>query len=133
MGDFMQRLNDTIEKKGLNNYSLAKKLGVSEGTIRFWRNGRIPRGDRLQQLSDVLEVSSRWLLSGEKAYEPTIHDDVLRVVEKLEDFGKKDPEGYKRAKEILMIMMGEESGEGEGHTISGGRKKETGHHKKKSA
>lgn len=47
-----------------NNSLAAKNLGVSEGTIRSYRNGTTPKADVLEKIVRTYEVNAMWLLTG---------------------------------------------------------------------
>lgn len=40
MSEFQERLADLMSERGLNTISLSKALGVSDETVRRWRNGQ---------------------------------------------------------------------------------------------
>lgn len=63
---FGDRLVAARDAKGLTSASLAKKLGVAVKTIKVWENdGATPRGNKIQMLAGMLNVSMVWLISGE--------------------------------------------------------------------
>lgn len=71
---FGDRLAGAREAAGLNQKTLAEKLGVKHTTIANWENDiKEPRANRLQMLSGMLGVSLSWLLTGqgEGPEEPT--------------------------------------------------------------
>lgn len=62
-GDRVAAARDTI---GLSQEALAQRLGVKVKTVRGWEDDLSePRANKLQMLSGVLNVSMRWLLTGE--------------------------------------------------------------------
>lgn len=63
---FGDRLAAAREAAGLDQSALARRVGVKLSTLRGWEDDLSePRANRLQILSDLLEVSLTWLLSGE--------------------------------------------------------------------
>lgn len=63
---FGDRLEGAREALGLSQAELARQLGVSLGTLRAWEEDvRAPRANRLQMMAGALNVSIRWLLTGE--------------------------------------------------------------------
>jgi transcriptional regulator with XRE-family HTH domain len=63
---FGDRVAGAREAVGLSQQELAKRLGVKEKTMRAWEDDTAePRANKLQMLSGVLNVSMRWLLTGE--------------------------------------------------------------------
>ena len=62
-GDRVAAARDAV---GLDQDALAQRLGVKVKTVRGWENDLAePRANKLQMLSGVLNVSMRWLLTGE--------------------------------------------------------------------
>lgn len=62
---FGDRLMAARETAGLTQTDLATKLGVRQTTLAAWENdGAEPRGNRLQMLAGMLNVSMRWLMTG---------------------------------------------------------------------
>ncbi|MFT4151003.1 MAG: helix-turn-helix transcriptional regulator [Paracoccaceae bacterium] len=62
---FGDRLTHARETAGLTPEELAARAGVRGGVIRAWEEDRRePRGNQLQMLSGMLNVSIRWLLTG---------------------------------------------------------------------
>lgn len=63
---FGDRVAAARETVGLGQVDLARRLGVKEKTIRAWEDDTAePRANKLQMLSGVLNVSMRWLLTGD--------------------------------------------------------------------
>ena len=63
---FGDRLAGARDAAGLGQEDLAKRLGVRLNTIRAWEDDvSEPRANRLQMLAGMLNVSIRWLLTGE--------------------------------------------------------------------
>ena len=62
---FGDRLEAARDAKGLTIKGMAEKIGVSVRTIKAWENDRsVPRGNRVQMLAGMLNVSMVWLISG---------------------------------------------------------------------
>ncbi len=63
---FGDRVVAAREARNLNVKALAHHLGVAPKTVEKWENDiSEPRANKLQMLSGVLNVSMRWLLTGE--------------------------------------------------------------------
>jgi transcriptional regulator with XRE-family HTH domain len=63
---FGDRLAGAREAANLTPEALARKLGVKLVTIQNWENDHSePRANKLQMVSGLLNVSMRWLLTGE--------------------------------------------------------------------
>lgn len=65
---FGDRVAGARDAAGVSQGDLARHLGVKEKTIRAWENDLAePRANKLAMMSGVLNVSMRWLLTGEGA------------------------------------------------------------------
>lgn len=63
---FGDRLAAAREAEGLSQADLARRLGVKLKTLRGWEEDlNEPRANKLQMTSGLLNVSLRWLLTGE--------------------------------------------------------------------
>ena len=63
---FGDRLTAAREAQGLSQAQLAKRLGVKLKTVQGWENDSSePRANKLQMVAGLLNVSIRWLLTGE--------------------------------------------------------------------
>ncbi|MBN2759079.1 MAG: helix-turn-helix transcriptional regulator [Rhodobacteraceae bacterium] len=63
---FGDRLTAAREAQGLSQPQLAKRLGVKLKTVQGWENDTSePRANKLQMVAGLLNVSLRWLLTGE--------------------------------------------------------------------
>lgn len=62
-GDRVAAARDAV---GLGQSDLARRLGIKEKTLRGWEEDTAePRANKLQMLAGILNVSMRWLLTGE--------------------------------------------------------------------
>ena len=63
---FGDRVAGAREAAGLKQIELARKLGVKKDTVLAWEEDRSePRANKLTMLAGVLNVSIKWLLTGE--------------------------------------------------------------------
>lgn len=63
---FGDRVAAAREYLSMSEEDLAKRLGIKVETIRKWENDLAePRANKLQMLSGILNVSLRWLLTGQ--------------------------------------------------------------------
>lgn len=63
---FGDRLAGAREGAGMTQEDLARRLGVRLTTLQNWEDDQSePRANRLQMLAGMLNVSIRWLLTGE--------------------------------------------------------------------
>lgn len=65
---FYNNLKNACTNKRISITALLKKLGISSANGTFWKNGSLPNGDSLIQLSKFLDVSTDYLLFGEEQY-----------------------------------------------------------------
>ena len=63
---FGDRLSAAIEKSGMTQRLVAKRLGIKVSTLKSWEQDiSEPRANRLSMLAGLLGVSIMWLLHGE--------------------------------------------------------------------
>ena len=63
---FGDRLSAAIEKCGMTQKLVAKRLGIKVATLKSWEQDiSEPRANRLSMLAGLLGVSIMWLLHGE--------------------------------------------------------------------
>jgi len=63
---FGDRLTAAREAQGLTQAQFAKRLGVKLRTVQGWENDTsAPRANKLQMTAGLLNVSLRWLLTGD--------------------------------------------------------------------
>ena len=63
---FGGRLSAAIEKSGMTQKLVAKRLGIKVATLKSWEQDiSEPRANRLSMLAGLLGVSIMWLLHGE--------------------------------------------------------------------
>lgn len=72
---FADRLAELMQKNGITNYRLSKTIGCSATTVKNWLEGKEVTPVYLQKLSDVFNVSTDYLLTGEQKEKPLINDD----------------------------------------------------------
>lgn len=59
IGGWAGALSFLLGQAGGSNRQLARDLGIGESTIRGWRSGRVPRGDRRGELVDAAHRMQR--------------------------------------------------------------------------
>ena len=70
MEHFGERLSQAIEKSGLKKKDIDSKLQLNKNALTIYKKGRIPDTEKLLALSQLLNVSMEWLLTG-KEVKPT--------------------------------------------------------------
>lgn len=76
---FGDRLTAAREAQGLTQAQLAKRLGVKQRTVEGWENDTSePRANKLQMVAGLLNISLRWLLTGDGdgVAEPATQEDL---------------------------------------------------------
>lgn len=65
-----ERIFVILAQKGLSQKEFAKKIEVNEKTVSAWKkNNSLPPADKISIISDYLEVSVDYLLTGEEKNE----------------------------------------------------------------
>ena len=61
--EFKDRLNKALSLRDMRAVDVTAKTGISEATISQYRSGYAkPKSDKLQLLSDALDVNPTWLM-----------------------------------------------------------------------
>lgn len=77
---FGDRLAAAREAAGMTQSQMARRLGVKKATIAGWENDvSEPRANRLSMLAGMVNVSIRWLLTGEGEGMDAPQDDTYAV------------------------------------------------------
>ena len=84
-------------KKGESPNSIAKKIGISSGTITNWKNGVQPRPSSVKKLSEYFGVAVDYLLGKEKS--PTEED------EQMSEFAKLFPQLSEDEQRLVIAQM----------------------------
>ncbi|NRP11497.1 hypothetical protein XMM379_003068 [Aliiroseovarius sp. xm-m-379] len=89
---FGDRLAGAREAEAMSQAELARRLGVKVATLRNWENDLSePRANKLNMASGVLNVSLRWLLTGEgegvnlPADEPEHTPEIRDILREIRD------------------------------------------------
>ncbi len=78
---FGDRLTAARDAQGLTQAQVARRLGVKLKTVQGWENDTSePRANKLQMVAGFLNVSMRWLLTGEGdgVPEPATQEDLAQ-------------------------------------------------------
>ena len=60
---FSQIFDSLLKEKGISNYEMSRRTGISDSLIGYWRKGeRVPKADNLVTIANFLEVSTDYLL-----------------------------------------------------------------------
>lgn len=63
---FYDNLKTACSNKGISITALLKELSISSANGTFWKRGSYPNGDILIKISNYLEVSTDYLLTGKE-------------------------------------------------------------------
>ena len=83
---FGDRLTAARDAQGMSQAELARRLGVKLKTVQGWENDSSePRANKLQMVAGLLNVSIRWLLTGEGegVPEPVSAEDLAKDAQSL--------------------------------------------------
>ena len=76
--DFMQRMKETMQEKGIRQTDLVEKTGIDKGALSSYMNGRyMPNAEKVAKIAKALCVSVDYLLGKEEAQTekpPKIHE-----------------------------------------------------------
>lgn len=68
MKNFGERIRELRKERGITNYEMATKLGISRNTLTNWERGiKEPHAiEILEEMAEILKVPLKSILSGEK-------------------------------------------------------------------
>lgn len=99
IGNFPARLELILNKQSIRE--MAIEIGLSEGAIRAFKQGRIPRADDALAIARYLDVDLMWLLAGEGEAPTWLSDPQLRQVAVLEHAINEDVQEYDGERSFL--------------------------------
>ncbi len=80
---FWETLCKLCNERGIKPNTVCKELGFSNATATHWKNGKIPKIDKLQLIADYFGVTADYLLNGtDTKKEPSQPDDRWKRYEK---------------------------------------------------
>jgi transcriptional regulator with XRE-family HTH domain len=82
--EFIDKLHELLEDNRISKNRLAKEIGISEGTIRSWENGKYPTIEKLIKISQYFSIST---------------DELLCINEDYSELEKQLISGYNKASE----------------------------------
>lgn len=86
---FYEQLKQACKDNNTSVTAVLKKIGVGAANGTYWKNGSSPSADIIIQLSELLHVSTDFLLKGKKDNSSTI-DLSMNEQEMLDVFSKFD-------------------------------------------
>ena len=107
---FWTRYQALCQQIGKSPNGVAKEIGLSSGTVTFWKNGKIPKSETLQKLADYFGVSVDYLLGNvpldlqrfaEKEKEPTVSVDP-KLLSLIDSMSAEELEDLERYAEFLL-------------------------------
>lgn len=91
---FVNRIDELLEKKGINRAKLLRETELSESTLRGWKRGVLPGVEPVYKVAQYLNVSVEYLLNGDNqdlviAEETQPYNDDTPIEDKLLDYFRK--------------------------------------------
>lgn len=100
---FYNRLQQCCAKLNTTPTALAKALNISTSNVTNWKKGTMPNGEVLIRLSEFLNVSIDYLLTGKEPAPKTsvtddtiVNDATVKLVMQLDPFDKAEIRGMAR-------------------------------------
>lgn len=84
---FITNLDAILKKRKMTGAELSKILNLSSGTYSHWKSGKIPNGETLKKIADVLDVTTDWLL--ERTDNTENEAEIISFYRKADDRGKE--------------------------------------------
>ena len=74
---FFEQLKKACDMRNITVTAVTAQLNMSKSNVTNWKNGTMPNGEVLVRLSELLKVSTDFLLKGDRA-EPIKTDNSVR-------------------------------------------------------
>jgi len=72
--ELINRIDEILSEKGKSRKEFAKELNIQPNTMGNWKtNNSMPPADTIVQIANALEVSTDWLINGNKDFEEEEH------------------------------------------------------------
>lgn len=84
---FFERFSELCKERNETPNSVAKKLGVSSGSVTAWKNGTEPRNTTIIKIADYLGVSTDYLLGN--VNDPFFYLDNGRIKDEINSYETK--------------------------------------------
>ena len=76
---FYDRLRALCKERGTSLTAVLKELGLSTGSTGSWKKGQLPKGDILLKISQHLDTSIDYIVTGE--FRSDLTDDEKELIE----------------------------------------------------
>lgn len=110
---FAITLNDLMERKGKDQEAMAKELGISEGSISNYRNGKSEPGlMSIIKIAEYLDVDCHYLMTGVSAKNKTISsntglsDDAISALTSLNKTKGEDGIEHRKIIGLINYVLG---------------------------
>ncbi|NMA65595.1 MAG: helix-turn-helix transcriptional regulator [Clostridiaceae bacterium] len=75
---FFDILSKLCTEKGISVTQLTTILGISKSNVTNWKNGSIPKSDKIQEIASYFGVSTDYLLGNDTKSKTPIDDDDIK-------------------------------------------------------
>lgn len=99
---FFKQLQKACENNGISVTSAVIQLGISRSSVTNWKKGVVPNGDVIVRLSELLSVSTDYLLTGKNspADYPT---NIQQMINDLLLLNERGLDRIRGAMDILLV------------------------------
>ena len=84
--DFGKRLTECMEISGYTNTKLTEELNVSKNAVGNYKKGQIPNAIILYKISQILETTVEFLLTGKKVNETITEEEKQSLIKSADDY-----------------------------------------------
>lgn len=104
---FYEVVRSLCAREGISITRLAEELKISRSNVTNWKNGSIPKMDKVGQIASYFGVSTDYLLGNEQKNKPVTENDRLDPLDRriMELLGELNPENKKIALAQLDAML----------------------------
>jgi transcriptional regulator with XRE-family HTH domain len=106
---FWENFVALCDKNGTKPNPVAKELGISSGSVTFWKKGKVPHHSTLIKIANYFGVSVDYLLTGQKE-KPTDNGELsVKKKQIIERIKFMPDEKLVRVEQILDIVESTDS------------------------
>jgi len=103
---FWQVFSDLCKNSGRSPVAVCEELGISRGSVTWWKNGKKPHAATLKKIADHFGVSIAYLLGEEDR--SNIPDNTELMVALFGGDGNVSPETWEKVKEYASFLKEQE-------------------------
>lgn len=120
--EFYEIFSDLLQSKKITANRFATDIGISEGAVRAWRNGKLPSFDILSRTADYFDITIDELIGRIPPQHTEQETQLLRMFDELPDKEKANLLDYLEVK-LLIVKKEQKLNSSSGKRSLSGKKR----------